>query len=105
MWWTSQAFSEILFYQGTDGSVPFTNWLNSLPPVVRDQCIFKLDQLDEIGLVDYLRDGIHYLRIATRRSALSDVLLRALPPRLRRLARLRRRQYRMGNRARHPAPP
>ena len=43
--------------------MPATNWLNSLPPAVRDQCIFKLDQLDEIGLLDYLPDA-HYLRIA-----------------------------------------
>ncbi len=70
MWWTSRAFTEILFYQGTLGSVPATNWLNSLPPAVRDQCIFKLDQLDEIGLLDYLPDAhylpdsIHNLRIA-----------------------------------------
>ena len=70
MWWTSRAFTEILFYQDTLGSVPATNWANSLPSAVRDQCKFKLDQLDEIGLLDYLpdahylRDGIHYLRIA-----------------------------------------
>ena len=63
MWWTSRAFTEILFYQDTLGSVPATNWLNILPLAVRDQCIFKLDQLDEIGLLDYLPDA-HYLRIA-----------------------------------------
>ena len=70
MWWIPHPFSEILFYQGTDGHVPITGWLNSLPLAAREECLSKIEQLTDTDSpllppdTHYLRDGIHCLRTA-----------------------------------------
>jgi len=59
----------VLFYQEDDGTIPVLDWLDSLPPKAQDKCRVRIERLAELGHelrrpeADYLRDGIHELRV------------------------------------------
>jgi hypothetical protein len=59
----------IVLFRDSDGNVPFLNWLDDLPDKIRDKCVVRLRRLAELGHelrrpeADFLRDGIHELRI------------------------------------------
>jgi len=61
--------THVLFYQEDDGTVPVLDWLDSLPPKAQDKCRVRIERLAELGHelrrpeADYLRDGIHELRV------------------------------------------
>jgi len=60
---------DLIIYKEDDGTVPLVNWLRSIPAKPRDKCIIKIERLRDHGHElrrpesDYLRDGIHELRI------------------------------------------
>ena len=59
---------EVILYREINGSVPLREWLDGLPPKVRDKCLAALERLEELGnelrrpVADYLQDGIYELR-------------------------------------------
>jgi len=59
----------VVFYQETAGSAPVLEWLDTLPPKAQDKCRVKIERLQALGHelrrpeADFLRDGIHELRI------------------------------------------
>ena len=59
----------VVFYQEDDGTVPVLEWLDTLSPKAQDKCRVRIERLQELGHelrrpeADYLRDGIHELRI------------------------------------------
>ena len=61
--------THVVFYQETDGAVPVLEWLDTLPPKAQDKCRVRIERLAELGHelrrpeADYLRDGIHELRV------------------------------------------
>jgi hypothetical protein len=60
---------EVIIFVDDDGTVPFLDWMDHLPPKVQDKCTAKIERLAEMGYelrrpeADTLRDGIHELRI------------------------------------------
>ncbi len=64
--------AEVVFYAEDDGSAPALDWLDSLPEVVRDRFIVRIERLAEKGSelhrpeADFLRDGIYELRVRHR---------------------------------------
>ena len=64
--------TEVLFFAENDGNCPLLEWLDQLPPKVQDKCIVRIERLSERGHelrrpeADFLRDGIHELRVAFR---------------------------------------
>lgn len=60
--------SELIFFQETDGSVPFFAWFDRLPARAQDKCAAKLERLESLGHelrrpeADFLRDGVYELR-------------------------------------------
>ena len=56
-------------FQQADGSVPLLVWLDGLAGKARSKCLVRLERLGELGHelrrpeADYLRDGIHELRM------------------------------------------
>jgi phage-related protein len=62
-------YTEVVFYQDDDGSVPLLDWLRSLPAKVQDKCTVRLERLEDGGHelrrpeADYLRDDIYELRV------------------------------------------
>jgi len=60
---------EVVFYMEDDGSVPLTTWLEGLQPKHRAKCLKWIGILRSLGHdlrrpeSDYLRDGIHELRV------------------------------------------
>lgn len=63
----------MVLYRETDGSVPFLDWFAGLVPKVQDKCRIRLERLRDLGHelrrpeADYLRDGIHELRVSRGR--------------------------------------
>lgn len=64
--------TRVVLYREADGTVPFLEWLDSLPVKVREKCLFRIRRLAELGHelrrpeADLLRDGIHELRVGFR---------------------------------------
>ncbi len=62
--------TEVVFYRDDDGSVPVLEWLDALPLKARLKCLVRLERLRQLGHelrrpeADFLRDGIHELRIS-----------------------------------------
>lgn len=60
--------TKIVFFQESDGSAPFLEWLFELPPKAQDKCRVRLGRLAELGHelrrpeADLLRDKIYELR-------------------------------------------
>jgi len=60
---------ELILYMEEDNTVPFVNWLRSLPSKPRDKCVIRIERLRDHGHelrrpeADYLRDGIYELRV------------------------------------------
>lgn len=60
---------EVVFFWEKDGSVPLPEWMDSLPRSTRTKCRERLALQVQAGrqlrrpVADYLRDGIHELRI------------------------------------------
>lgn len=63
----------LIFFRSDDGSVPFVEWLRSLPENAQDKCRAALERLETMSYelrrpeADYLRDGIYELRVRLRR--------------------------------------
>lgn len=63
----------IVFFRGGDGSVPFRDWFDHLPPRSKARCRARLGLLAAEGrqlrrpASDYLRDGIYGLRVRSDR--------------------------------------
>ena len=59
----------IVFFQETDGTVPFLEWFDGLQPRAQDKCRVRLERLAELGHelrrpeADLLQDGIYELRV------------------------------------------
>jgi hypothetical protein len=64
--------SQVVLYCEAGGTVPLLDWLASLPDKVREKCLLRIQRLADLGHelrrpeADYLRDGIHELRIGFR---------------------------------------
>jgi phage-related protein len=62
----------VILYCEVDGTVPLLQWLDSLPDKVREKCLFRIRRLAALGHelrrpeADFLRDGIHELRVGLR---------------------------------------
>ena len=65
--------TEVVLFSEDDGSTPLLEWLDVQPAKVQDKCIVRLERLREMGHelrrpeADFLRDGIHELRISFQR--------------------------------------
>lgn len=63
---------KVVFYREEDGTVPMLEWLDHLPLKVVAKCHVKIERLRELGHdlrrpeADFLRDGIHELRVGLR---------------------------------------
>src|SRR5262249_28674185 len=61
--------TDVIFYMEADGAVPVIEWLDELPEKVQVKCLARLKRLENLGHerrrpgADFLRDGIHELRI------------------------------------------
>ena len=61
--------TRVVFFKEDDGTVPILDWLDGLQPRALDKCTVRIERLAELGHElrrpesDYLRDGIHELRI------------------------------------------
>ncbi len=59
----------VVFYREEDGSVPVLDWLDGLIDKAQAKCTVRIERLAQLGHelrrpeADYLRDGIHELRI------------------------------------------
>ena len=62
--------TEVVFYRDDDGTIPVLDWIDGLPLKARLKCLMRLARLRELGHAlrrpeaDFLRDGIHELRIS-----------------------------------------
>jgi len=60
---------EVICFREDDGTVPVLDWLLKLKPKAQEKCMTRLDRLGALGHelrrpeAEYLRDGIHELRI------------------------------------------
>src|SRR4030042_3345733 len=65
--------TEVVLFQEDDGTVPLLQWFDQLPSKAQDKCIVRIERLAEMGYelhrpeADYLRDGIHELRVPLQR--------------------------------------
>jgi phage-related protein len=63
----------VVFYADDDGASPLLTWLDQHQTKVQDKCLVKVERLAELGHelrrpeADFLRDGIHELRVRHRR--------------------------------------
>lgn len=61
--------AEVILFREDDESVPLVEWLKSVPKKPQAKCVAALTRLEELGHelrrpeADYLRDGIHELRV------------------------------------------
>jgi hypothetical protein len=61
--------TEVVFFAEDDGTAPLLDWLDRQEMQVQDKCLVKIERLGELGHelrrpeADYLRDGIHELRV------------------------------------------
>jgi phage-related protein len=59
----------VVLFRELDNSVPVLEWFAGLPAKVQDKCRLRIERLAELGHelrrpeADYLRDGIHELRV------------------------------------------
>jgi len=64
---------QVVFYAEQDGSAPVLDWLDGLPPKVRDKFIVRIERLADPGNelrrpeADLLRDGVYELRVGHMR--------------------------------------
>ena len=64
--------TSLVFYCEDDGTVPFLDWFDTIPPKAQDKCRVRIERLREFGHelrrpeADLLRDGIYELRIGLR---------------------------------------
>ena len=64
--------TRVVLYRDANGSCPLLEWFNELPAKVQDKCYLRLERLRELGHelrrpeADFLRDGIHELRVSFR---------------------------------------
>jgi hypothetical protein len=64
--------TEVIIFAEEDGSSLLLEWLDRIPSKAQDKCIVKIERLGELGHelrrpeADYLRDGIHELRVSFR---------------------------------------
>lgn len=64
--------TEVIYYR-SGGACHLLDWLDGLPAKVQDKCIVKIERLEELGHelrrpeADFLRDGIHELRLQHQR--------------------------------------
>ena len=62
----------IILFRDEDGAVPVLDWLDGLEKRAKDKCRLRLERLGLLGHelrrpeADYLRDGIHELRVGLR---------------------------------------
>jgi len=60
---------EVVFFKEDDGSVPLTDWLDSIPAKAQAKCLARLKRLEDLGHelrrpeADFLRGGIYELRV------------------------------------------
>jgi phage-related protein len=61
--------ASVVFYQEDAKTVPVLDWLDRLPAKAQDKCRVRIERLRDLGHElrrpesDYLRDGIHELRV------------------------------------------
>ena len=61
--------TQVLIFANEKGEAPLLKWLDKQPAKVQDKCLARIERLAGIGHelrrpeADYLRDGIHKLRI------------------------------------------
>ena len=61
--------TKVVIYAKDDGSAPLLTWLDQQQTKVQDKCLVKIERLTELGHelrrpeADFLRDGIHELRV------------------------------------------
>lgn len=61
--------TKVVYYREDDGRVPLLDWFNGLPAKAQDKCRVRIEWLEKCGhelrrpVADYLRDGIHELRV------------------------------------------
>ena len=41
--------TRVVLYREADGTIPLLDWLDSLPPKVREKCLFRIQRLAELG--------------------------------------------------------
>jgi phage-related protein len=64
--------TEVVIFADENGTAPLLQWLDRLEKKVQDKCLARIDRLGELGHelrrpeADYLRDGIHELRVRHR---------------------------------------
>jgi len=62
--------TKVVFYREAEGTIPLLDWFEKIPARAKAKCRLRLDRLRELGHelrrpeADYLRDGIHELRVA-----------------------------------------
>lgn len=60
--------TEVIYYQGTDGTTPLLDWMDELPRDAVLKWLARLGRLEQLGHelrrpeADYLEDGIYELR-------------------------------------------
>jgi hypothetical protein len=60
--------TKVVLYRSADGSCPFLEWFEKLPPKAQDKCYVRLERLRDLGHelrrpeADFLRGGIYELR-------------------------------------------
>jgi phage-related protein len=65
--------TKVVFFKEADGTVPVLEWFDGLPGPAVVKCRVKIDRLKELGHqlrrpeADFLRDGIHELRVRLQR--------------------------------------
>lgn len=70
--WCGVPKTKVVFYREENGACPFIEWFDALPAKIQDKCFLRLERLCELGHelrrpeADFLRDGIHELRISLR---------------------------------------
>ncbi|GAB4353992.1 MAG: hypothetical protein Kow0099_38220 [Candidatus Abyssubacteria bacterium] len=61
--------TEVVLYVDEKGKAPLLDWMDRLPARVRYKCVARIERLAACGHelrrpeADYLRDGIHELRV------------------------------------------
>ena len=61
---------KVVFYMEDDGTIPFIDWLDTLPPRAQAKCVARLKRLEDLGRelrrpeADYLQEGMYELRVA-----------------------------------------
>ena len=61
--------TDVVYFREEDGSVPVLEWLDQMPPKVRDKFLVRIERLEECGFelrrpeAAHLRDGVYELRV------------------------------------------